>query len=438
MVERASVLSGVLCLGAAAWSAGCGSSARASADGGPVNPDGSAGGERSFDVVAVLSGGAPGSGLPATNSFTLVLDADASLAIAGGDGYGNVVDVRSSDGRSFSSTEPFVVGVDPGACSGAQSLTYDKFNVTVTGGSLTGNASGSALVSCGDCNLRISFSAMLSGTADTTLPTLQASGAVPVPPSPFEGFTLVASEPLPTSASAKLLADDGAAIDLVPQVVDGAIPIVVAFRKPDVVLRAGEGYVVTLDGLVDFAGQSDTGGPPLRLTSFPEAPTVPQDGFESAAGATLGGAMVMTGGPLPAISGNTSLYIGASGAPGLDSSNGRTFMARLQRQPGDTKLRFSYRVVAPQAEYVFPGSMWVGSEGASPGQPVSVISSASSVEGLTLAGQPAWATLTAELEANLPADATDTVLLVIEPNNLACSMVAVPRVGLLIDDVRLE
>src|SRR5262249_33665857 len=158
-----------------------------------------------------------------------------------------VLDVTSTDGRTFLSTTPFTVGVDPNACSGPVSVTYQNLAVTITGGALTGRAGGTALVSCGDCDFNISFTATLTGIADATPPTLRASGS---PPSnPFDGLTLMASEPLPAAATARLVADDGAAIDLFPQRVDGAVPLVVGFSKPDVVLRAGQGYVVTLDGL---------------------------------------------------------------------------------------------------------------------------------------------------------------------------------------------
>ena len=64
------------------------------------------------------------------------------------------------------------------------------------------------------------------------------------------------SEPLPVGATARLVADDGAAIDFVPTIVDGIEPLVVGFTSGRSVLRAGQGYT-SLHGLVDFAGQAD-------------------------------------------------------------------------------------------------------------------------------------------------------------------------------------
>ena len=155
---------------------------------------------------------------------------------------------------------------------------------TVAAGALTGTATGDATISCGDCSFQVAFSATLSGTPDTTSPTLRASG-VPAQQS-VDSVALVTSEPLPSTATARLVADDGAAIDLLPVAMDGAVPLIVGFTTPQVVLRAGQSYVVTLDGLVDFAGQAPPADPPLRITSFAAAPSVAEDGFESATGRT--------------------------------------------------------------------------------------------------------------------------------------------------------
>ena len=392
------MLAGTLALAVVSWCGGCGKTAQKNPDGGDGSltmvdagtPDAPATGMRAFDVVAVLR--ADGStSLPPTNRFTLVQDLSALRMIAGGNGRGAVVGVTTSDGRTFRSTGGFAVGADNAdACSGPEDIRYDSFEVTISNGSLTGTATGAATISCGDCAFMVPFSATLTGAPDKTLPTLRASGAAPA--TSFDSFSLVASEPLPATATAKLVADDGAAIDLIPQITSGDVPFISAFSKPDVVLRAGQGYVVTLDGLVDFAGQSDKVGPPLRFTAFVAAPTVPEDGFESATGSVLGGAMVMTDGALPAIAGHTSLYIGTQGAPALDAPNGRSLAIRLARQAGDTKLRFSYRVVAPQSATLISALVRVGSEGASPGDPIYGIGNmATPTEKLMVGGNPVFA-----------------------------------------------
>jgi hypothetical protein len=432
----------ISCVGAA----GCGKGAEKNPDGGDgsltmldtATSDAPAKGMRAFDVVAVLR--ADGStSLPPTNRFTLIQDLDAPRMIVGGNGRGAVVGLTTSDGRTFQSTGGFAVGEgSPDACSGPENIRYENVAATITDTSLTGTASGSATISCGDCSFMVPFSAILTGTRDKTLPTLRASGPA-APATPFDPFSLVASEPLPATATAKLVADDGATIDLIPQITSGDVPFIGSFSKPDVVLRAGQGYVVSFDGLIDFAGQSDNVGPPLRLTSFVAAPTVPEDGFESATGSVVGGAMIMRAGALPAIAGNTSVYIGPKGAPGLDAPNGRSLMVRLARQAGDTNLRFSYRVVASQPTILVPATVRVGSEGASPGDAIYAIGNMSNrTEMLTVGGASVFASVAAVMQVPLPADATDGVLFTIVFNTVSCFPDGLQDAGVLIDDVRVE
>ncbi len=430
-------------LGLLVASAACGSSRQKNPDGGdgsPLTPDALAGGRHSFDVVAVLR--SDGSvNLPPTSKFTLVLDVDARVAIVGGNGAGQVVPVTTADGRTFAINAPFTVGDStPDPCGGDESVHYEHVEVAIASdGSLTGQATGIGFVSCGDCSFSVAFAATLTGAPDTTAPTLRLTGLAPA--TPFNSFGVAASEPLPATATVRLVADDGAAIDLLPQVVDGNIPLVGVFLKPNVVLRAGQGYVLTLDGLVDFAGLADTSGPPLRFVSFPAAPTAAEDGFESVTDSVFGGAMVMTAGALPAIAGTTSLYIGGAGALGLDAANGRTLMVRLARQPGDTKLRFSARAVATAAQTPFWGVMWVGSEGASVPNvaATSLGDTAGATQMVDVGGRPAFLTPTTPIEVPLPADATDVVLVSIRPTgNDTCRPIVVAGTGLLIDDLRLE
>jgi hypothetical protein len=438
-------LVGALVLMISCWCAGCGKGAEKKPDGGGMVtiPDALAGGRHAFDVTAFLSGvhDADASGLPATNRFTLVLDADARIAIAGGNGRGAVIGVTTDDGRTFRSAGTFSVGdVSGSACGGPADVSYATFELTIDSfGRLTGTAAGSATISCGDCSFQHAFAATLSGTADATPPTLRAAGFPPQ--TPFDPFSLVVSEPLPASATARLVADDGAGVDLLPTIIAGDVPLVVGFTKPDVVLRAGQGYVATVDGLVDFAGLTPPSDPPLRLTSFVDAPLVPEDGFESATGSSLGGAMVTkAGGALPVVSGNTSLYIGAPGTPGLDASNGRSLMVKLARQAGDTKVRFAYRVVAvTPPPLIFFGTMRVGSEGGGLADPLFQIDDmGAGTETMTIAGKSTYVSLGATRDLPLPDDAAGEVLFVIAPSVVQCFPGGRSAMGLLIDDLRLE
>jgi hypothetical protein len=421
---------------------GCGKAAPARHDGGdgalPL-PDPIGAGRHSFDVVAVLrgDGGAGVSGLPLSNSFTLVLDADTFQAIAGGDGYGAAVRFTSSDGHTIHLMGSFSAGSGArDACSLSESVTYQDVEVTITGNALTGTASGSALVSCGDCGIQVPFTATLTGTVDTTPPLLHGAG--PPPATPFDQVVLAASEPLPTTAVARLVGTDGTAIDLVPTIVDGAVPLVTGFTKPNVVLPAGQGYTVALDGLIDFAGNSDRTGPPLGLASFAAAPVVPEDGFESAGAGVLGGALVMTGGPLPAIAGNTSLYLGTPAAPLIDSTTGRSLMVRLARQAGDTVLHFSFRVVGYQPQSVFIGGVIVGTEGGSPGMGQYSISSPGLGDTVVVGTTSVSLGQVGQMAVPLPNDAGDEVLVVFGGTAIsACGFQGINS-GLLVDDLRLD
>ena len=112
---------------------------------------------------------------------------------------------------------------------------------------------------------------------------------------------------------------------------------------------SGVGLSLAVDQIVDFAGLHASGDPPLRFAYFPTPPLVPQDGFESATGAQVGGATVVSDGPLPPITGARSLYLGPVGVPAPSGvAVGAALHLRLAVQPGDTTLRFSYRVVSFQ------------------------------------------------------------------------------------------
>ena len=434
----------VLALAAIPFLVGCGKDGQAKADGGDgasFTPDGAIGpiaGMHAYDVTAVLTaskGPPPGP----TNAFTLIVDADARLAIAGGKGRGAKVPLTTTDGRTFRASGGFTVGGDAETCSGVVEMRYDALEVAVTDRALTGTASGTAYISCGDCSIPVAFTAKLTGTTDETPPWLLAFGLVPA--SPFDSFEVVASEPLPARATARLIADDGAAIDLVPDTIELATPpIVVGFLKPEVVLRAGQGYVVALDGLVDFAGNAERSAPPLRLAAFGDAPLVPEDGFESAvAGTEVGGALVMAGGPLPPIAGNTSVYMGSAlGVPRGVAAPVRALSVRLARQAGDTMLRFTYRSVGVAMPPLFSGYLQVGAAGGVPGPAVYSFAAGGPTETVMVGDQPVVVSAASTMTVPLPADVTDEALLVITSSFGECGGVREPPAGLLIDDVTLE
>jgi hypothetical protein len=408
-------------------------------DGGSSAPETLAAGRRSFDVVATLgavdAGAIPGANLPPTNAFTLVLDADARRVIVGARGSVAVVPVTSADGRTFQ-IPGFSVGTPFDGCEGATMLDYTSLQITVSGSSLHGRGTGIAHVSCGDCTFAVPFVADVAGGVDVTPPLLiLGSGASPA--NPFDGFSLVASEPLPATSTARLVATDGSHIDLVPSIIGADIPLIAGFSKPEVVLPYGDGFVVALDGLVDFAGHQGSSDTPLRLTSFATPPLMPEDGFESAAGAQVGGATVISAGPLPPIAGARSVYIGRQGAPSPGGiAVGTALRVRLAVQPGDTKLRFSYEIVSPFQGAGFAGAIDFGSVGRTPGR--ETLTAATGAPTTWPDGSVVFVTPVTSREIALPADVTDELVVAIETALAGCGGPVPAPSGLLIDDLRIE
>src|SRR5204863_10089231 len=169
------------------------------------------------------------SSVPASNRFTLVANADQKIVFAGGSGSGRVL-AAGIHGNTIDSGTTFVVGGQSSDCSPAGSVQYDTFTVTVdVAGSLAGTAAGRVNLSCLGCSDCVPFTAVLTGNADGTAPTLLGPGPV----DPIDPFWLMASEPLPATATARLVAEDGTAIDLVPSMADASpVPLVLAFYNP--------------------------------------------------------------------------------------------------------------------------------------------------------------------------------------------------------------
>ena len=416
---------------------GCGGSGAGAPDGGTedaVSAETGPAGLRSFDVVAMLTGSLKG--VPATSKFTLVLDAAAHHIIAGGGGRADVVPVTTSDGRIFHTTKTFTVGT-LASCGLGTGLQFDPGDLTIDGSSLRASLKGAAEISCGDCSFAQPFSATLVGTDDVTAPLVLGTSS---PSSPFDPFAVFASEPLPETASARLVGDDGSAVDLEPMMDPkapvGGLPVIVGFTKPDAVLQDGQGYLVDFGGLVDFAGHVGSGN--LRLASFPKAPVIAEDGFESAVGPTLGGAAVITDGPLAPLTGTHSVYIGGPMAPRpTNVAPGMALSVRFGVQPGDAMLRFNFRVVASVDAPGFIGDVRVGSLGRSAGVATPVSAVDDGVETVWPGGTSVQLGSLQAMAVALPSDRTSDLVVVIEAQGTSCGP-SRSSAGLLIDDLRAQ
>lgn len=423
---------------------GCGSSSRVAADA-DADADADAhemAGRRSFDVLATLRGAAgAGLDLPATASFTLVLDADAHLAIVGAKGRAATVAASSSDGRTFH-LGAFSIGGTRAAdgCSIGTLIQFTSLDVTVSGASLSGQARGFGQISCGDCSFNVDFTAEVTGGPDVTTPFLSLSSGSTA--GPFGQPFFIANEPLPTTARAWLQTVAGEKVELVPFTTEEEPSLVVAFRQPNV-LPASAGFTLQFDGLKDFAGLAGAAAPALRLDGF-AAPLVPEDGFESQTGAQIGGAAVLgPSAPLMPIGGQVSVYVGNENAPAIPGSKfGPTLNVRLAVQPGDTKVRFSYRTVSAGAG-LNVATVDVGAVGSAPAAPLTIVSPPGGTSTPFLDGKVVLAVLmvsgieTQEIE--LPAGVTDEVVVSIQAARSVCSVFQTnDAVGIQIDDLRVE
>jgi len=410
---------------------------------------------QSFDVVATIYVGTldvGDAGAPSTLQappFTLVLDPEAGHAFVGG---GTNVEVPLTTGASGDlDLGPFTVSVV--ATTISTQVAFTGAEVAASTAALSGTGSGPS-PDCPKCP----FLAQLTGVPDVTPPKLLGFGA---PANPFVSFGVGASEPLLPTAAARLVGEDGTAIDLVPAIVSG--DFVTGFDKPNVVLPTGVGLTLGVDQVVDFPGLHASSDPPLRFAYFPTPPLVPQDGFESATGATLGGADVVgassstdggtapdagVGGPHP-ISGMRSVYVGGRCAPSPTGAMvDRSLFVRLAVPAGATKLEFSYQFVAfaglripglPAAS----GTVRVGSVGKTP-----FLQELASLNSDVLMSTDPWpdgrslaVTGVGTEEVALPSDVTSEVLVQIDADS-SCGSSGGPvgnlPGGVLIDDLRVE
>jgi hypothetical protein len=421
---------------------GCGSRSGVAADGG-ADADTKVTGRHSFDVVATLAVGdggfGAGGGLPATNAFTLVLDADAQQAIVGGKGHGGAVAATTTDGRTFH-LGAFSTGVKSGsACEGASTIDYKSLDVTVSGTTLRGQASGSAQISCGDCFFNVQFTADVAGGPDVTAPSLSLSGGGTT--DPFARPFFIANEPLPATAKAKISTGAGASVDLVPFTNEDDPSIVLGFSEPNV-LPGAAGFTVAFDGLTDFAGHTGAAGPPLRLDGFAPPPLIAEDGFESVTATHVDGAAVIgVSAPVAPISGKQSVYIGGMNAPAIPGATfGQSLDVRLAVQPGDTRVHFSYRTISTLTGAV-AATVDVGSVGHAPGATQIIMAQATAEPVVWVDGRSVSVSGIVVQEISLPPDVTNEVVVSIRtPSSANCGFPGPtpPPTGLELDDFVVE
>jgi hypothetical protein len=407
-------------------------------DGGATDGAGGApfAGRRSFAVTSTLRvpSGSP-TGAPTSHVFTMVVDGDNGTAILGA--YGQV---------SVSPIEPvaggFRVTASPGfpaAVGSVWSVRYvDLTFVLDPAGLLAGSGSGMLSASAGGgCNMNYDGLATMSltGAPDTVAPVLAFTTSADLA-DPFTSFSIVSSEPLPEQTEIPALrAAGGDTVVLTPSFTNPDTALSV-FSKPSIVLRFGEQYRIDLSGTSDFAGNAAVGtdAAGLGFMTVAAPPLVAADGFESVTTTTLGGAQVLSDAGDPIINGTRSLYIPPAVTPATLATETQLAL-RLAAGPGKTVLRFAYRIVNPDATF---SPYWVvGSVGGSIGG-ASLPAGNGATTVATIGGTQVTLGPMATAAIDLPADATDEIILERIAPQSSCKAFPIATTGVIIDDLRVE
>lgn len=446
-MRRAALAAVLLGLAACGSSGGgnCGAADGSAADGGAADGDAAAdGGWRAFDVTATMtltpSSDEAGSWLsfPTAVKLTVAVNPQTGAVTSGGrNGFGWSSLSPAADGGFESTSWNANVDFSDG-CGGVASISLDRVTFTIDGETLRGTATGTArYTTSGAMVLMTNLTATLVGVPDVTPPTLSVpEGDV----DPLVRLSLVASEPLPDTASASLEgAPGGDVVPLSDLEISNQSRAAYAFSVSPNELRYGETYTLQADELTDFAGHAL--GAPISFKTRAAPPLVPEDGFESVTGTMFAGAGVLRGGPLMPISGQTSLMLntGFGGGFGfLPYDLGPSVAVRLAVSPGDTVVRFAFQLIAPDPvdQATFDGPVLVGTPGGMVG-PSRELSATSFTRTTLPSLGDIFLSPVSTVEMPLPAGSSGEITFEIVGRTFACMRPPSPTV-LVIDDLRVE
>jgi hypothetical protein len=425
---------------------GCSSSPAQTADAGPdgggadadAGPDASDGGSSLTGVHGWLVTSTvtqqPGAGpalttIPASHQFTVVLDAVKQQAIIGSVNGSSVVPFTLTDAGVIQLRQLFDFTFNCDA-----EIAYSSVDLTLgANGALTGTGSGTAVQITTDVGSTVDAQMALAGVPDTTPPKLVGDATTV---DPFYPLTLKASEPLAPGVHPQLVDASGTGQPLSASA--GETTAAFLFSLPGTLLRFGEAYHVTLAGITDFSGNLARTADDFAFTTTAAPPLVPEDGFESATGATLGGAQILSGAGAPTIAGAQSLYIPPLASPGAAPSGWSPQLAvRLTLNPGDTVVRFSYELVSPSypVRTVFMLAS-VGGQITSPPAPTYATTPTTTA---TLGGSTATIGPLSTAQLPLPPNAAGEIVLELVVPGVTCPTVPAPsRAGFIMDDLRAE
>jgi len=386
-------------------------------------------GRRSYVVTSTLTPvGDAGRYGPASHTFTLVIDADTQTAIVGSKQVSFTV--NSAGALRFQGQIGFGTWT-----SGGWSVTYaDGLTVVLAAdGTLTGTGQGTGTTLYSDTGQSGPVTASLVGGPDTVAPVLSVAVDGPTD-DPFSSLTVSASEALPLGATPRLVGTGGFEAAFSAATSNG--DFTTSFYGPAVFRWYDRTYNVAVDGIADFAGHPATATGATSFTTRAAPPLIPEDGFESATGTTLGGAQILSGAGAPTITGAGSLYIPAISSIGPASA--RTRITRLALRPpvapGDTVVRFAYRFVSVTGGLSFT----LACEG---GKTSFKSISASGTPSTTVTlpgGSQVQVGPIATAEIPLPADVGSEVVFTEQVPSSPGGLPAPPVSGFIIDDLRAE
>jgi len=403
-------------------------------------------GRRSFVVTSTLApqpdpsnmGVVP---LPATHTFTMVLDWDRRIAILGSNvGQGVGVFEPSATGGGGSQTAAFSLG--------SSGVSYQTMDVTIAAsGALSGTAHGrgTSLPTNTDVGINsVVLSMSLAGVPDVQPPGFESTIFMAAPVDPFASLTLIATEPMPPDTRLALVNLRGDRIDIAPP----STQLVAAFSFYPAqarMWRYNDRYSLLLDGVVDFADNArPPGGTSPAFTTAAPPVLVAEDGFESATGTMLAGTQVLSGTGAPTITGARSLYIPSLPGANPPGRNAMTQLAlRIALDATDTVVRFAYRSVNPTGTGAGTAAApyyLLGSEGGAITSPTLGPDSGPAVAAMIPGqGQVSLGPLmTAEFALPAGAAAAGQVTLVRGVRECCASLPAPSIAGLIIDDLRAE
>jgi hypothetical protein len=368
-----------------------------------------------------------------SHTFTMVLDTDQRTAIVGTWGDARSCMIQPVSDRIFGLAAPLSFGVSvPTAACGA-SVRYDDVRFTIDSqGILSGNGRGVLTTSDGiNPAAQLAATMNLVGVPDTEAPSLSLSGGGSLA-DPWSPIWLVASEPLPSDQLRPVLRSTGGdVINL--ESINGTDPFAIVFGNGSRMLRFADQYLVTTDGIQDFAGNRPMFAGDATFTTRLAPPLVPDSGFETVTDATLGGAQILSGSGAPTISGAQSFYVPPVESLGTAAPVSQ-FALRVPLSPGDTEIRFSYRNVNPGAASAY---LVFGSVGGTIG--TATLDGDGGGTYFTIGGIQVVVGSTRTVTVGLPDDARgELVLTRIASQPVSCGGGPMPRPipGLIIDDLR--